>query len=186
MKPLQQAHAQGSVQDPRCRSDFQPQYFPKANGQEAPPIQAASRQSLFSPGSTGDSPVPSGDPPDGTGAISNAEKLVFSHPDVSGIPPSESPALPSLNSYSRHDGILLEFLAVYYELNCEYARLLEVRTEPESTRRQENERARMLAVEKWLIARDALEDRYAPFGAIAEPDVREGFTVNVRIRFGNV
>src|ERR1041385_3784964 len=44
-------------------------------------------KSLSTLGSTGDSPVPSGDPPDGTGVISNVKKTAFLHPNVDDIPP---------------------------------------------------------------------------------------------------
>jgi len=116
------------LQDPRRRSDFLPQHYPRANGKEAPPIDAA----------------------------------------------------------GQNDRIVLEFLAVYYELNSESSRLLEVRKRPDSQQRSEAERERLQAVEKVLVLRDGLEDRYAPFGLIAEPVVQEGFTVDLKVSFGNV
>ena len=80
---------------------------------------------------------------------------------------------------------MLEFLAVYYELNSESSRLLEVRKRPDSQQRSEAERERLQAIEKVLVLRDGLEDRYAPFGVIAEPVVQEGFTVELKVSFGN-
>jgi len=62
---------------------------------------------VFSVGSTGDSPVPAGDPPDGTGSGIERKGTVSPHADISAIPPGgspggagESPALPSLNGYA--------------------------------------------------------------------------------------
>ena len=62
---------------------------------------------VFSVGSTGDSPVPSGDPPDGIGRGIERKGAVLSQPHVTGIPPGGSPggaggspAPPTLNRYS--------------------------------------------------------------------------------------
>ena len=124
---------QSNFEDPRRCADFLPQFYPKINGKEAPPI---------------DSLGPSGK--------------------------------------TQNDRIVLEFLAAYYHLNCQYSRLLAVRTQSASPQRDETERKCLQDVEKVLIVRDALEDRYAPFGVIAEPMVRDGFTADLRISFGNV
>jgi hypothetical protein len=115
-------------EDPRSRGDFLPQYYPKVNGRDAPPLDAA----------------------------------------------------------ERNDRLALEFLAAYYDLNRAYAGLLQVRLEPATTQRQEAERKGLQAVERLLIMRDSLEDRYAPLGVIVEPVVEGGFTVNLIISFGNV
>ena len=128
MTPTPQPNLQAELGDPRCRHDFLPQYYPMANGKDAPPIDAV----------------------------------------------------------ERNDRIVLEFLAAYYHLNCEYARLLEARQSPASTQRSEAEIKSLQAVEKVLIVRDSLEDRYAPLGVITDPVVKDGFTVEVRIKFGNV
>ena len=93
---------------------------------------------------------------------------------------------PPLDSPGQNDRIALEFLAAYYSLNCDYSRLLEVRQRPPSPQRDEAERNCLQDLEKVLIFRDGLEDRYAPFGVIARPTVGEGFTFNVRVSFGNV
>jgi hypothetical protein len=42
------------------------------------------------------------------------------------------------------------------------------------------------AIEQLLVVRDQLEDQYAPLGVVAEPVVNDGFTVTLRISFGNV
>ena len=61
---------------------------------------------VFSVGSTGDSPVPSGDPPDGIGRGIERNGAVLSQPHVTAIPPGGSPggaggspAPPTLNGY---------------------------------------------------------------------------------------
>jgi hypothetical protein len=111
-----------SIDDPRGRSDFQSSHYPKANGKEAPPLDAQ----------------------------------------------------------DRNDRIVLEFLSVYYALNCEHAKLRQVRNNTAQ------ERERLQAIEKVLIQRDGLEDKYAPFGVIAEPVVENGFTVDIKFTFGSV
>jgi len=128
MNQTPQTSLPANPQDPRARADFQPQYYPKANGKDAPCAGAA----------------------------------------------------------ERNDRLVLEFLSAYYELNCEYARLLKARTAPASAERQEAERKSLQAVERLLILRDSLEDQYAPFGVIADPVVEGGFTVNLIFSFGNV
>jgi hypothetical protein len=93
---------------------------------------------------------------------------------------------PPVGATGRNDRIKLEFLAVYYGLNCENARLLDLKNQPDSDRRAEAEKNALQAVEKLLIARDQLEDEYAPLGVVAEPFLNDGFTVAVRVSFGNV
>src|SRR6516225_1639950 len=100
--------ASTAFEDPRTRSGFRVEYYPKANGREAPPLDAS----------------------------------------------------------GRNDRFILEFLAVYYDLNCQYATLLQVRQEPKSAEQSWAESEHLRAVEKILIARDRLEDRYAPFGVV--------------------
>jgi hypothetical protein len=121
-------NTQSHFADPRRDGDFVPEYYPRANGQEAPPLDAT----------------------------------------------------------EQNDRIVLEFLAAYYHLNCEYSRLLELRKEANSAERSQAERKSLQAIEKVLIVRDALEDRCAPLGVIAEPVVKDGFTTNLKISFGNV
>src|SRR5439155_19853405 len=116
---------QSNFLDPRRCADFLPQFYPSANGKEA----------------------------------------------------------PSADGADQNDRIVLEFLAAYYRLNREYSRLLEVRKLPASAQRNEAERQCLQDVEQVVIVRDGLEDRYASFGVIAEPIVRGGFTINVKISF---
>ena len=118
---------QNAFEDPRRRHDFVPQFYPKANGRDAPAVDAA----------------------------------------------------------GQNDRIVLQFLAAYYHLNCQYSRLVEVRNQAASLDRTEAERNCLQEIEKGLILRDSLEDRYAPFGVIADPTLRHGVTVNVKVSFGN-
>src|SRR5262245_26378649 len=46
---------------------------------------------------------------------------------------------PSVDTAGRNDRITLEFLAVYYELNCRYAALVEARKDPERRSHEERE-----------------------------------------------
>jgi len=80
----------------------------------------------------------------------------------------------------------LEFLAAYYEINCLADRLMQVRAEPPSEARQQRERATLQAIDTALRRRDALEDRFAPHGIIAEPVMQNGYAVDIRFTFGNV
>jgi hypothetical protein len=93
---------------------------------------------------------------------------------------------PAVNTTGRNDRVILEFLAVYYELNCQYDALLQARKKPKSPERTRTEAAHLQVIEQILIARDRLEDRYAPCGVIAEPIVEKGFTVDITFSFGNV
>jgi hypothetical protein len=102
------------------------------------------------------------------------------HPRVNGRETS------ALNASDRNDRVSLEFAAAYYDLNAGYARLLETRKSLETPEHRENEKKCLQSIEAALIVRDRLEDHYAPFGVIAEPVVKDGFTVNVKISFGNV
>ena len=128
MNKHHQSPQPGPFEEPRTRTDYDPRYYPRVNGQDAPP-------------------------PDAT---------------------------------ERNDCIKLQFLAAYYDLNCAHAMLLEVRNQPQSDERRAAEKKSLQAVDRLLIVRDQLEDEYAPFGVIADPIVKDGFTVNLEISFGNV
>jgi len=93
---------------------------------------------------------------------------------------------PQPSSPQRNDRIVLEFLAIYYALNCEYAELLNTRTKATSPKRSAAERKSMQTIETLLIARDHLEDLYAPFGVVPEPVIEDGFTIDVKFSFGNI
>jgi hypothetical protein len=101
------------------------------------------------------------------------------HPRVNG---GEAPPVDTMEGNER---MTIEFLAAYYHLNCEYSKLLEIRQRPAGPVRSEAEMKALQALEKILIVRDSLEDRYAPLGVITDPVVKDGFTVDLNIRFGN-
>jgi len=101
-------------------------------------------------------------------------------------PTANGKPAPAPGASEPHDRLALEFLAAYYEINCGYARLLEVRAEAPSENRQHRERAALQEIETTLRNRDALEDFYAPYGIIAEPVMKEGSAVDVRFTFGDV
>ena len=93
---------------------------------------------------------------------------------------------PAPDAIGRNDRIKLEFLAVYYRLNCEYARLLQARAKAESPECKKTDAKCLRAIETILIVRDGLEDKYASCGVIAEPIVSDGFTMDVKFTFGDV
>ena len=101
-------------------------------------------------------------------------------------PTANARKAPHAGTSRRNDRVMLEFLSLYYDLNCQYAALLQVRKKPKSPRRTRTEAEHLRVIEKILIARDRLEDRYAPCGIIAEPTVQKGFTADVTFSFGNV
>jgi len=101
------------------------------------------------------------------------------YPQVNGQPP------PAQGSSNRNDRIKLEFLAVYCELNGAHAGLQALRNAPDFARRRDEETRLLLDTERLLILRDELEDEYAPVGVIVEPVVKGGFTVNLKMSFGN-
>src|SRR5437773_222642 len=77
---------------------------------------AAARRYVFTVGSTGDSPVPSGDPPDGTKGGIERNNGVFSRPGFTNTPPGGSPrgaggspAPPSVNRYARRPYLQIMF-----------------------------------------------------------------------------
>ena len=92
---------------------------------------------------------------------------------------------PPPRSRDRNGRIKIEFAAAYYALNSWHARLANLRTRPDSLERRQEEVRLLQEIERLLIARDQLEDFYAPLGVIAHPVTREGYTVNLNISFGN-
>jgi hypothetical protein len=102
------------------------------------------------------------------------------------FPRANGKEAPPAHTGDRNEKVVLEFLAVYYALNCEHATLREVRHNAASSQQAAVERERLQAIEKVLIQRDGLEDKYAPIGIIAEPVVENGFTIDVKFTFGSV
>lgn len=93
---------------------------------------------------------------------------------------------PARDSQERNDLIMLDLLAAYYDLNCAHSKLLQMRRSTASDVRSEAERRYLPEVDQLLIIRDELEDRYAPCGVLAQPVVKDGFTINIKFSFGNV
>jgi hypothetical protein len=101
------------------------------------------------------------------------------YPEVDGT------AAPSSDSSQRDELIRREFCAVYYRLNRLHARLTALQTGAPDFPREDRERQLLREIEKHLRIRDELEDRYAPFGVIAEAITREGFTTKIAFTFGD-
>jgi hypothetical protein len=100
-------------------------------------------------------------------------------------PKVDGSAAPGSAPKNRNERITLEFCGVYYALNRLYMRLWETRNRAEGPARNARERATMQEIEKHLRIRDELEDRYAPYGVIAEAIAEAGVTVNIKFTFGN-
>ena len=102
-------------------------------------------------------------------------------------PQADGRAGPPANAADRLDRMRLRFLAIYYELNRGYARLLEARrnADGKAAHRKTLELAALKRIESVLRRRDGLEDEAAPYGIIAEPVLKKGFTVSVQFSCGN-
>jgi len=100
-------------------------------------------------------------------------------------PKSNGGEAPAANAPGLNDRVVLQFLTAYYRINSQYARLRKVREQKASVPRDQREREALQAIEVALQHRDALEDRYAPYGVIAEAVVKDGFVVDVKFSFGN-
>jgi hypothetical protein len=85
-----------------------------------------------------------------------------------------------------NERIMLEFLALYYQLNRIHLKLSNIRAATESPERAQSESNCLRELEKVLIQRDALEDHYAPCGVVADPLVKDGFILDIRFSFANV
>ena len=100
--------------------------------------------------------------------------------------PAANGLAESIGGADPHNEVIArEFLAAYYAINVRSRQLIELRARPRGTNFPRLERAALQAIETALIQRDELEDRYAPFGVLAEPEARDGVTVNVRFTFGS-
>ena len=77
-----------------------------------------------------------------------------------------------------------QFLDAYFRINLAYARLVAFRKKGRSQsptpKAFRMERAILRQIEKAIVSREALEDRYAPRGVVATPVYSDGFTVDVR------
>lgn len=75
--------------------------------------------------------------------------------------------------------IKARFLFAFYRINVEHARLIEARRTSNHRSRPVTERPILQAIERAIVAREALEDRYASRGWVAFPLYLNGFVVNV-------
>jgi hypothetical protein len=82
----------------------------------------------------------------------------------------------------RHRAVKARFLAAYYRINVEYARLRALRQRRKPRPQPADERATLQALEKAIRAREALEDRYASRGILASPFYQAGFVINVQFQ----
>lgn len=96
--------------------------------------------------------------------------------DPSLYPKCDQGAPPSPFDTSRAVLSKLEFLAAYYAINQSYRRLQNARAQKAGC---EEERAALQAIERALLARDALEDKYASLGVAATPEFVNGYVTNV-------
>jgi hypothetical protein len=76
----------------------------------------------------------------------------------------------------------LRFLEAYYRINREYARLVAWRERRARSGATVTERALLEAIERAIVAREALEDRFAARGIVAMPVYWNGFAVDVRFK----
>ena len=100
------------------------------------------------------------------------------------FPLANGQASPALNASDNNDRIKIEFLSLYYWSNRAYARLREARAK--SGQGSDAERYALEQIERILCVRDGLEDKYAPYGIIAEPVLQDGYTINLIFSFGAV
>ena len=75
-----------------------------------------------------------------------------------------------------------EFLGAYYRVNVAYAKLLAWRKETRGDGNKREERPILQAIEQAILAKQAVEDRFASRGIIATPSYRNGFAVDVRFQ----
>jgi len=180
--------------DPRSRAEFQPQHYPRVNGQEAPPPSATERNDrikleflaayyelncacarLLAVRQEADSPARPGPVTQSLDPVAQASAPASSRT----VPVRESESRDSRPEESG-SGTLPELAAGTAAL----PRPATLSLAPPA--RREAEKKSLQNVERLLIVRDGLEDQYAPLGVIAEPVVKDGYTVNVILSFGNV
>ena len=102
------------------------------------------------------------------------------------FPLANGAPVPAASRDALNHPAVMAFLEAYYEINVRWMELRAVRSRPDAPDVARQERAALQAVEAALRQRDELEDRYAPYGIIAEPTIDNGFTIDVRFSFGNV
>lgn len=100
--------------------------------------------------------------------------------------PLANGAPPSTTADPRNDEVVMAFLAAYYQINFRWMELRAVRERAAERNFLQQERAALQAIEAALCQRDELEDRYAPYGIIAEPIMVDGFARDIQFTFGSV
>jgi hypothetical protein len=100
--------------------------------------------------------------------------------------PLANGAPPSASADPRNDEIVMAFLAAYYEINVRWTELRVVRSRAGQPGFSPDERTALQAIEAALRQRDELEDRYAPYGIIAEPILEDGIARDIQFTFGSV
>jgi hypothetical protein len=109
------------------------------------------------------------------------------HPDfIPSLFPLANGAAPVASADPRNDQVVLAFLAAYYELNVRWNELRELRSRPDQPDFGHCERTTLQGIETALRRRDELEDRFAPFGIIAEPVLKDGIALDIQFTFGSV
>jgi hypothetical protein len=96
--------------------------------------------------------------------------------DLSLFPLCDGGLAPFSSGEDPASGRKLDFLTVYYQINRCSQRLLEARKRSNPIA----ERAALQAMEKALLARDALENQCAPYGVAASPVLVDGLITDVR------
>jgi hypothetical protein len=105
---------------------------------------------------------------------------------VASLFPLANGAPPSASADPRNDEVVMAFLLAYYEINLRWKALRAVRDRAGERDVLQEERAALQAIEAALRQRDELEDRYAPYGIIAEPIMEDGFARDIQFTFGSV
>jgi len=105
---------------------------------------------------------------------------------IASLFPSANGAPPSASADPRNDEVVMTFLAAYYEINIRWTELRAVRSHAGELSFLQEERAALQAIEAALRQRDELEDRWAPYGIIAEPIMEDGLTRDLLFTFGSV
>ena len=82
--------------------------------------------------------------------------------------------------FDSRQQLISQFLEAHYRINLAYARLLALRKERQYRVPKRLEQPFTERIEKAIIEREKLEDRYASRGVIATPVYIAGFAVDVR------
>jgi len=105
---------------------------------------------------------------------------------VASLFPLANGAPPSPSADPRNDEVVMAFLAAYYEINVRWTELRTVRGREGEPGSLQKERAALRAIEAALRQRDELEDRYAPYGIVAEPIMEDGLARDIQFTFCSV